>query len=67
MFVQIIQGKTSDAAGLWRQLERWDQELKAGAVCYLGTTSGVAEDGTFMALARFESAEAAARRNAQRP
>ncbi len=66
MFVQIIQGKTSDATGLRRQLEHWDQQLKAGAVGYCGTTSGVAEDSTFVGLVRFESEEAA-RRNSQRP
>ncbi|MGH9138262.1 MAG: hypothetical protein ACRD0G_14645 [Acidimicrobiales bacterium] len=66
MFIQVIQGKTSDAEGLRRQFERWQQELGAGATGYLGTTGGVAEDGTAVILARFED-EAAARANSDRP
>jgi hypothetical protein len=66
MFIQVIQGRTTDAAGLRRQFDRWDQELGAGAKGYLGTTGGVAEDGTAIFLARFES-EDAARANSERP
>ena len=66
MFFQVIKGKTGDADGLRRQLERWDQELKPGATGYLGATMGVADDGTFVGVARFESQEAA-RRNSERP
>jgi hypothetical protein len=66
MFVQILEGKVSDVAGLRRQLDRWRQELKPGAEGYLGSTGGVAEDGTGIAMVRFESEEAA-RRNAGRP
>jgi hypothetical protein len=66
MFIQIIQGKTNDKAGLTRQNDRWEQELQPGAKGYLGMTGGVAEDGTAIFLARFES-EAAANANSQRP
>ncbi len=66
MFVQVIQGRAADAAGLRKQMERWDQDIKAGAEGFLGSTAGVAEDGTFIAAARFESEEAA-RRNSERP
>ena len=66
MFIQVITGKTSDAAGLKQQLDRWQQELQAGSTGWLGTTAGVADDGTFVALARFES-EDAARANSDRP
>jgi hypothetical protein len=66
MFVQVIQGKVGDEAALRRSLERWQKELAPGAEGYLGTTAGITDDGTFVALARFDSAEAA-RRNSERP
>lgn len=66
MFVQVLQGKPRDEAGLRRQLERWRQELAPGAEGWLGTTMGVADQGEFIAVVRFES-EAAARRNSDRP
>lgn len=66
MFIQVIQGKVKDEAGLQRCMERWDRDLAPGATGYLGTTAGMCDDGTFIALARFESAEAA-RRNSERP
>jgi hypothetical protein len=62
MFVQVIQGKAKDPAGLRKQWERWDQEIKPKATGYLGGTAGVTADGEFIALARFES-EAAAKSN----
>lgn len=66
MFIQVFQGKTKDANGLRQQLDRWEQELGAGAKGYLGSTGGVAADGTAIFLARFDS-EAAARANSDRP
>ena len=66
MFVQVIQGKAKDAAGLRKQWERWDQELKPAAKGYLGSTAGVTADGEFIALVRFED-EAAARANSDSP
>src|SRR5512134_1758692 len=63
MFIQVM---TADAAGLRRQLDRWHDEIAPGATGYLGTTAGVAEDGTAIVLARFES-EDAARANSDRP
>lgn len=65
MFVQVITGTTSDREGLLRQVDRWQDELRPGAVGYLGSTGGVTDDGRFVLLARFES-EAAARRNSAR-
>lgn len=59
MFVQVIQAKTSDADALKGQLDRWVEELAPGAEGYLGTTAGVTADDDFIALARFESEEAA--------
>jgi hypothetical protein len=66
MFVQVIQGRTSDADGLRAAIDRWTEVLAPGAVGWLGTTGGVTEDGRTIALVRFESEEAA-RRNSERP
>jgi hypothetical protein len=66
MFAQVIQGRTSDAEGVRAALDRWVQELRPGSIGWLGSTVGVTEDGTFIAVARFESADAADR-NGQRP
>ena len=66
MFVQVIQGKVSDPAAVRAAFERWVDELGGGAEGWLGSTTGVTADGTFVALARFESEEAA-RRNSDRP
>lgn len=66
MFVQVIQGKVSDAAPVRAQLDKWVAEVAPGAVGWLGTTSGVTDDGNFVALARFESPEAA-QQNSERP
>jgi hypothetical protein len=66
MFVQVIRGKVADASRARAALDKWIEELAPGAIGWLGTTAGVADDGTFIALARFES-ESAARRNSDRP
>jgi hypothetical protein len=66
MFVQVIQGQVSDAAAALARLDAWKAELAPGAVGWLGSTAGVTESGTFIALARFESEEAA-RKNSERP
>jgi hypothetical protein len=65
MFVQVIKGRTSDAAGLRRQLERWRDEVRPGAVGFLGSTVGISDDGTFVGIARFAD-EAAAQKNGDR-
>ena len=65
MFVQVITGTTSDAAGLRRQMDRWIQELRPGAAGYLGSTGGVTDDGRVFMAARFESEEAAQRNSAR--
>jgi hypothetical protein len=66
MFVQVIQGRVTDPEQVHAALDRWSQRLAAGAPGWLGSTAGVTEDGQFVALARFESADAA-RRNSDRP
>lgn len=59
MFVQVIEGQTSDVGALRVQIEAWDRDVKPGAIGFLGSTGGVTEDGTFITAARFESEEAA--------
>ena len=66
MFVQVIQGRIADAEAMRRALDRWAAELAPGAVGWLGSTAGVTDDGRFIALVRFESAQAA-QRNSERP
>lgn len=66
MFVQVFQGPVSDAGQVRAQMDRWVAELAPDAEGWLGSTSGVTADNTFVALARFESQEAA-RRNSERP
>jgi hypothetical protein len=65
MFVQVIQGPTSSAQELKAQLDRWERELRPGAAGFLGSTAGVAEDGTAFMAARFAS-EQSARANSER-
>lgn len=66
MFVQVIHGHVGDTADARRMLDRWTQELMPSAIGFLGTTGGITDDGRFVALARFESADAA-RANSDRP
>ena len=66
MFIQVIQGRTSDADGLRAAIDRWEKDLAPGTVGWLGTTGGVTADGRAIAVVRFESEEAA-RRNSERP
>ena len=66
MFVQVIQGRVTDPKEARAALDRWAQELAPGATGWLGTTAGVTDDGSFIAVARFAS-EDAARRNSDRP
>ena len=66
MFVQVIRGEVSDPEQMHSALDQWAEQLAPGAVGWLGSTAGVTDDGRFVALARFESEEAA-RRNSDRP
>src|SRR6476659_10179973 len=52
MFVQVISGKVTDVDAFERLGERWQQELKPGAV-------------GFLVAARFKSADAAAKNSAR--
>jgi hypothetical protein len=66
MFVQVIQGRTSNPQGLDTALNQWVQDRAPTATGWLGSTSGVTEDGRAIAVVRFES-EDDARRNSDRP
>ena len=66
MFVQVIRGRVTDPEQVHAALDRWSGQLAAGAEGWLGSTAGVTGDGRFVALARFQSEEAA-RRNSDRP
>jgi hypothetical protein len=66
MFVQVITGQVADADGFEAALDRWQREVRPGAVGFLGSTGGVTPDGRAVVLARFESEEAA-RANSERP
>jgi hypothetical protein len=66
MFVQIIEGRTSDAKALMERGATWERDVAGGAVGFLGVTAGVTADGRAITVARFESEEAA-RANSERP
>jgi len=66
MFVQVIQGRVDDPQQLRAQLDTWLHDVAPGAIGWLGSTSGVTDDGRSIAVVRFESADAA-RRNSDRP
>ena len=66
MFVQVIKGRTKDPAAFRAQSKKWADDVRPGAIGFLGSTGGVADDGTFLVLARFADAAAAAA-NSVRP
>ena len=66
MFVQVIQGRTSQGQALVDAFDRWKADLSSGAPGWLGSTGGITEDGRFIFVARFESEEAAMA-NSSRP
>jgi hypothetical protein len=66
MFIQVIQGEVADPEEMRAALDRWTREISPEAHGWLGTTSGVTDDGRFVAVVRFESEEAA-RLNSDRP
>jgi hypothetical protein len=66
MFVQIIEGRTSNPEALAAAGEAWQAEVRPVAVGYLGVTAGVTADGKAFTLVRFED-EAKARANSELP
>jgi hypothetical protein len=66
MFIRVIQGRATNPPGIRRDLGRWHRLLAADADGWLGSTSGISEDGWSITVVRFAS-EAHARRNSDRP
>jgi hypothetical protein len=66
MFIQVITGTTSDPEAFRQRGESWEKEIQPGATGFLGSTSGVTDDGRFIVVARFDSPESA-RANNDRP
>jgi hypothetical protein len=66
MFVQIIEGTTSNPDALFAAGDAWDAEVRPGAIGFLGVTAGVTPDGKAFSLVRFED-QASAQANAERP
>lgn len=66
MFIQVIQGKVSDAAAIQARFTAWLEELAPAAEGWLGATAGISDEGEFIAIVRFED-EAAAKQNSDRP
>lgn len=65
VFVQLIKGKVSDPPKVRDVMQTWIDELSPGATGWLGSTTGVTDEGTVVAIARFDSVESA-RRNSDR-
>jgi len=57
VFIQVIQGKTSQRDQLRTLAEAWRDEGGVGAVGYLGGTYGVTDNGDFIGVVRFTSRE----------
>jgi len=66
MFSRVIQGRATNPPGIRRDLGRWRRLLAADADGWLGSTTGITEDGWSITVVRFAS-EAQARRNSDRP
>ena len=66
MYVQIIEGNAKDPEGIRQLADKWERDLRPGAVGYLGVTSGVTADNRAITVVRFDSPESA-RANSERP
>ena len=66
MFIQVIHGRATNPPGIRRDLGRWQRQLAADADGWLGSTTGITDDGWSITVVRFAS-EAQARRNRDRP
>ncbi|RNL78990.1 hypothetical protein [Nocardioides marmorisolisilvae] len=62
MFIQVMQAKCSRAAEVRAFAEKWSQDVAEG---FLGGTFGVTDDGQFLGIVRFTSADAAAANSAR--
>ncbi len=66
MFIQVIQARVKDAAGVEAAVQRWQQDLKPGATGWLGVTRGITKDNELVTVVRFDN-EQNARANSDRP
>jgi hypothetical protein len=62
MFIQVMQAKCSRADDVRAFMEKWSDDVSIG---FLGGTFGVTDDGDFLGVVRFESAEAASANSAR--
>ena len=65
MFVQIIEGTTSNPDALTAAGDAWQEEVRPGAIGFLGVTAGTSADGKAFSLVRFQD-EKSARANSER-
>src|SRR5688500_6131898 len=59
MFVQIMQAKCTDPDALKVQMDKWSSEIMPNASGFIGSTSGMTEDGQLVVAARFSSEDEA--------
>ena len=59
MFVQMFTGKVTDAAAVREIFHGWPAGAGRQAQGWLGSTAGITDEGQLVALARFESKDAA--------
>lgn len=61
MFLQVFTGRVTDPAQVREALTDWLERLAPGAEGWLGSTTGVTDDGLLVGVARFTDREAAMR------
>ncbi|HLU41618.1 MAG TPA: hypothetical protein VKZ55_04405 [Microthrixaceae bacterium] len=66
MFIQVIEGRSSDPEAVHRRIQVWEEELRPGAEGFLGSAGGCTDDGHCILVARFAD-RASAMRNSNRP
>lgn len=66
IYVEIIQARVKDPAGVQEVYARWVRDVAPGADGWLASTAGISDEGEFIAVVRFAS-EQAARLNRSRP
>jgi hypothetical protein len=59
MFIQVITADVVDRSVWERQADKWDSELRPGAIGFLGATSGITDNDRLVVMARFASQEEA--------
>lgn len=66
MLVQVMEASVADRESLEAQIDRWESEVRPGAIGFLHSTGGVTDDDRLIVVAAFESVDAA-NENAARP